>query len=133
MHSISRMVELLRESPGDRGLITANGGFLTKHAFGIYSTQAPEKDFQHANLQTEVDRQPSREWLIDHEGEVTIESYTVMYGAEGPVVAHAACLTADGKRTWANLSDADVMQEMTTREFCGRRARVDGAGKLTVV
>ena len=41
MHSIARMAELLREAPGERGLITANGGHLTKHAFGVYSTEPP--------------------------------------------------------------------------------------------
>jgi acetyl-CoA C-acetyltransferase len=132
MHSISRMVELLRENRGKKGLITANGGFLTKHAFGVYSTEAPEKDFRHQNVQEEVDQCPTREWLVDFNGEVTIETYTVMFGAAGPVVAHAACLTEDGKRTWANTDDPEVMSAMTREEFCGRAAVIDGAGKLTL-
>ncbi|HKI73341.1 MAG TPA: acetyl-CoA acetyltransferase, partial [Pseudomonadales bacterium] len=133
MHSIARMVELLRETPEKRGLITANGGYLTKHAFGVYSGVAPSADFKHADVQKEVDATPSRDGLIDFEGEVVIESYTVMFGGEGPSIGHAACLTADGKRTWANTDDAEVMQAMTTEEFCGRRARIDGQGKLTVL
>src|SRR4029077_19523522 len=32
MHSIATMAERLREAPGARGLVTANGGFITKHA-----------------------------------------------------------------------------------------------------
>lgn len=133
MHSIARTVELLREAPEKRGLVTANGGYLTKHAFGVYSGVAPEADFKHADLQAEVDATPSRESLVDFDGEVAIESYTVMYGADGPSVAHAACLTGDGKRTWANSNDVDVMTAMAKEEFCGRRARIDGDGNLTVL
>lgn len=133
MHSIARMVELLRASKDAKGLITANGGYLTKHAFGVYSGTAPEEDFKYENVQQEVDQTPFRNSVIDHEGEVTIESYTVMFGADGPAMAHAACLLPDGSRTWANNTDPDVMSAMTKEEFCGRRARIDGRGNLTVL
>jgi len=132
MHSISRMIEVLRDNPGKKGFITANGGFLTKHAFGVYSTEAPSADFQHQNLQPEVDECPTREWLIDYRGEVTIESYTVMFAGNDPLIGHTACLTKDGKRTWANTSDMDVMRSMLTEEFCGRSASIDGAGNLSI-
>ncbi len=131
MHSVATMIDTLREHPGTKGMITANGGFLTKHAFGIYSTQPPATDFQHQNVQAEVDQEPTREYLVDFEGEVVIESYTVMYGPEGPMQGHAACLTADGKRTWANTSDKDMMQAMTESEFCGRRAVIN-EGEFTL-
>lgn len=133
MHSIARMVELLRESRDQRGVITANGGYLTKHAFGVYSAMPPEKDFQHRNVQPEVDATPARTSLVDYDGEVVIESYTVMFAGEGPAVGHAACLTPDGSRTWANTEDPEVMKAMTEQEFCGRRARIDGAGNLSVL
>ena len=132
MHSIARMVEVLREAPGSRGLVTANGGYLTKHAFGVYSTEPPSSDFQHANVQAEVDQLPTRESLVDFDGDVTIESYTVMYLGDEPVTGHLACLTGDGKRTWANTTDADMMAAMQVEEFCGLAGRVDGAGNLTL-
>ena len=34
-HSIATMAERLAGTPGRRGLITANGGYLTKHSFGV--------------------------------------------------------------------------------------------------
>lgn len=132
MHGIARMAELLREAPGEKGLCTANGGFLTKHAFGVYSTAPPESPFRHADLQTEVDALPKREAVVDHDGEVTIESYTVMYEGGTPAVGHAACLLPDGRRTWANVSDREVAAAMTREEFCGRSGRIDGAGHLTI-
>ena len=42
MHAIATMVERLRASPGEFGLILANGGFLSKEAAGIYSTEPAE-------------------------------------------------------------------------------------------
>lgn len=132
MHSIARTVELVRASPGARGLVTANGGYLTKHAMGVYSTDAPASDFQCIEVQDEVDALPKRDCVVDHDGDVTIESYTVMFGADGPTIGHVACLLPDGRRTWANTEDQDVMSAMTREEFCGRSGRVDGTGNLAI-
>mgnify|MGYP001169233212 FL=1 len=130
MHSISRMVALLRESPEKKGMITANGGFLTKHSFGIYSATSPVRDFQYENLQAEVNEMPTRESVADYEGPATLESYTVMFSNENPEIGHCACLTPEGKRTWANVTDNDVLELMQVEEFCGRRVLVDGKGNL---
>ena len=132
MHAIARMAELLRDNPGSRGLVTANGGLLTKHALCVYSSQPPEAPFQWADLQTEADDMPKRRVRVDHDGEATIESYVVMYGPDGPNVAHTACLLADGSRTWANICDREVIEAMLKEEFCGRKGRIDGAGTITL-
>ena len=132
MHGIARMGEVLREDPGSRGLCTANGGYLTKHAFGVYGTEPPEAGFRWESLQDAVDRLPRREAVVDHDGEATLESYTVRYDAGVPERAHAAFLLADGRRTWANSEDRELADEMTRSEFCGRAARIDGAGTFSV-
>jgi acetyl-CoA C-acetyltransferase len=98
MHAIARMAELLRAGAGRNGLVTANGGLLTKHAFGFYSSQPSGEPFKH----------------------------TVMYGAEGPTVAHLACRTPEGNRAWANNAESSVLQAMTKEEFCGRAVTLDG-------
>lgn len=131
MHSIAKMVELLREGKSQRGMITANGGYLTKHAFGIYSDE-PMQEFAYENVQSEIDATPFVEVVEQHDGEVTIESYTVMYGPNGPAVGHAACLLPDGRRTWANTEDPAVVQAMTEAEFCGRSATVKNNVLITV-
>lgn len=130
MHAVARTVELLRSKPGSRGLVTANGGLLTKHALCIYSGVAPEKPFSWADLQAEVDATKRRQVAIDHHGSVTVESYVVMYGVHGPNVAHTACLLDDGTRTWANVTDHDTVHSMLGEEFCGRRGVIDWAGTL---
>ncbi|MFX6031732.1 hypothetical protein ABTE99_19350, partial [Acinetobacter baumannii] len=44
-HAIAEMVDKLRAAPGSYGLVTANGGLLTKHAAGLYSTRRPEHEW----------------------------------------------------------------------------------------
>jgi acetyl-CoA C-acetyltransferase len=133
MHSIARMAELLREAPSAKGLITANGGYLTKHAFGVYAAEPPPAPFRHEDLQDKVDATPSRDVVLNHRGAVTVESYTVMYGADGPTIGHVACRLADGRRAWGNTRDAAILAAMTREEFCGRAAKLDGANEVTFV
>jgi acetyl-CoA C-acetyltransferase len=133
MHSIARMVELLRQNPEGKGLITANGGNLYKHAHCIYSGLPPEKDFQRDDVQRQIDALPARECLPEFTGEVTIESYTVMYAGELPHIAHVSCLTQAGQRVWVNSNDMNLMQSMICEEFCGRDARIDSDQQITVL
>ena len=65
MHSIAAMVEALRADPGTNGLVWGNGGYLTKHAFGLYSTEPPADGFRHVHPQDEIDALPSREVATD--------------------------------------------------------------------
>ena len=59
MHAIASVVDDLREQPGEHGLVWANGGYATKHAFGVYSTEPPADGFRHADPQDEIDRAPA--------------------------------------------------------------------------
>ena len=61
MHAIARIVEVLRKDPGKHGMVTANRGYLTKHAHGIYSSTPPQHPFQHENVQAQVDTTGDRE------------------------------------------------------------------------
>jgi acetyl-CoA C-acetyltransferase len=133
MHSIARMVELLRESPQSKGLITANGGNLYKHAHAVYSGEPPERDFQRVNVQERIDELPARECLAAYTGSVTIESYTVMYAAGQPSIAHVACLTPDGQRVWVNSEDQHLVRAMTCEEFCGRNASIGGDNHIRIL
>ena len=38
LHSLAAMVGRLRENPGDRGLVTGNGWYLTKHSAAVLSS-----------------------------------------------------------------------------------------------
>ena len=153
MHSIARTAELLRQRPGGRALVTANGGMLTKHSFGVYGTERPAHEFRHQNLQAEVDLTPKREMVADHKGPAKIESYAVMFGGTAakptksytsiygkgpssgtePSLAHLACRLPDGRRTWANIEEREVLESMCRAEFCGRAVQIDGQGTATIL
>ncbi|MEE8042021.1 MAG: acetyl-CoA acetyltransferase [Pseudomonadales bacterium] len=128
MHSIATTAEILRRHPGRKGLVTAMGGYLAKHAFGVYSTEPPPQPYRHQDVQDEVDGFPTRELDTAFSGEATVESYTVMYGPDGPTMALLSALTPEGKRTWANSHDIDMMKAMTQEEFCGKQTHVSADG-----
>lgn len=132
MHAIARTVELLREAPGELALVTANGGNLYKHVHGVYGSRPPEQDFRFDNVQAQIDALPARDCLREYSGAVTLESYSVMYTGDTPTVAHVACLTPGGERTWVNSQDVEMLRAMTQEEFCGRSGRIDGQGVLSV-
>jgi acetyl-CoA C-acetyltransferase len=133
-HSIATMANVLRDDPGSIGLCSANGGFITKHSIGLYSTEPPADGFKWTDAQAEADRftTPRDVAPEDYAGDVTIETWTVMHSRDGePENGIAAALLADGRRTWGTTQDADVLKAMTVEEFIGRNAQLDGSGGLS--
>lgn len=124
MHSIATMAELSRAEPSSKNLVTANGGFLTKHAFGVYSATPPDQPFRHEDLQTKVDAEPTRELHEGFTGTATTESFTVMYDGDGPASGHIAALTDDGKRVWASVSDRDAAADMVGADLIDSPVRI---------
>ena len=133
MHAIATIVGELRERPGELGLVWANGGYATKHAFGLYSTEPPAGGFRHESPQDEIDALPRRELATGEgaTGDVTIEAYSVMFDRDGePETAWAACLVPDGRRAWGRSSDAAVAGAMCDGEWVGVGARLEADGTL---
>jgi acetyl-CoA C-acetyltransferase len=131
-HALCTMVERLRESPQDTGLLSALGWYCTKHAIGVWSARPPDR-FEACRPQAEVDATLSRLPAEGWEGPVTLETYTVTYDRDGsPSRAFAACLLDDGRRAWATTDDLAVMEAMTKEEFCGRPARIGPGARLEV-
>lgn len=129
-HSIATMAHVLRDDPGSVGLCSANGGYLTKHALGLYSTEPPANGFQWADCQDEVDRIPETPVAEGHTGTVEVEAYTVMHGKEGPEKALFALRTPDGARTFGNSSDPELMAAVMSSEAIDRRGDLDGDGQV---
>ncbi|HET9610421.1 MAG TPA: acetyl-CoA acetyltransferase [Acidimicrobiales bacterium] len=135
-HAIAAMVGVLRDDPGALGLVTANGGYITKHALGLYSTEPPPAGFRWADVQHEVDRLPRREVCesVDDTGAgtATVESWVVPHGRDGgPERVLASCLLDDGRRAWAFSDDEATVAEMRSgAEQIGRAVKVDPAGAL---
>jgi acetyl-CoA C-acetyltransferase len=135
MHAIASVVDDLRAQPGEHGLVWANGGYATKHAFGVYSTEPPAAGFRHANPQDEIDRLPSRQLASRAEaaGPATVEAYTVMFSRDGePEQPLASCLLADGRRAWGSSTDGGTAAAMCEGEWVGATVTLTDDGTLHV-
>ena len=131
-HSIAAMTNRLRADDKAVGLVTANGGFLTKHALGIYSTEPPPTLFKSENVQDEVDKIPATELDSAYNGPVTIEAYTVMHNSEGPEVGLCALKTPTGARTWGSVTSQDDLAEMLSVEAIGKTGNLAPTGELSL-
>ena len=131
MHGIATMAGILRDDPDALGLCTANGGYTTKHAFGVYGARPPAAGFRPDDLQAEVDALPRREEAGDHAGAVTVESYTVMHDRAGrPGDRAGRRAHADGARGWGSSTDAATMAELLATSAVGRAARLGADGTV---
>lgn len=133
MHAIATVANELRNGVGSTGLVWANGGYTTKHAFGVYATTPPKNGFSYDYPQDQIDALPRRSLAspADAVGEMTIEGYSVMHDREGnPERSIASCILADGRRAWADTTDVGIGRDMCTNEWVGRTVRADDSGTL---
>jgi acetyl-CoA C-acetyltransferase len=131
-HSISEMLRRLRARPGAFGLVTANGNYVTKHSFGVFSTDAlagPWRRESPAVLQAQMDALPKAPITETPQGAATIETYTVMHGRDGPEFAVVfGRLAATGQRFIANLPDDPAgLWDLQNRDSLGRPGQVQRA------
>ena len=125
-HALASMVDVLRADPGSLGLVTANGGIVDKHAFGVFSTEPPAGGFRYECPQDEIDARGRRAVAGDHVGPATIETWTVTHERDGSMAkAICACRTPDGARTWADSSDPDVMARLEREDVTGVQVTID--------
>ncbi|MFM8793767.1 MAG: acetyl-CoA acetyltransferase [Acidimicrobiales bacterium] len=135
MHAIATVMNDLRSAPGEMALVWANGGYTTKHAFGVYATEPPANGFAYDYPQDVIDAMPRRELAppADAAGTATVEGYSVMHDRDGnPERTIASCLLADGRRAWGDSTDADLGREMCRTEFVGTTVTLDAEGVLRV-
>lgn len=126
VQAMARMVELLREAPGERGLVGSVGGSFSKFAYGLYSTEPGETAAPlHDDVSAAYEAMPKRTYLEEYEGPSRVESYTVHVKAEGPTKATFSTLTEKGERVWARSEDRSVLDALLAdEEACGRDAFV---------
>ena len=114
MHGIAEAVACARADRGAFALVGANGGYMSKHSVGIYSTEPcgwPENS--NSRAQTELDAIGSVSLDLEPAGQYNLETYTVIYRGDQPQVAIAIGRSAaTGHRAIAVSPDPDVMQRM---------------------
>ena len=134
MHAIATTMTTLREKPQETGLVWANGGYATKHSFGVYATTPPLHGFRHESPQSEVDQTPRRAvaTALEAKGAATIEAYSVMHDRDGTAEkVRAAVLLADGRRAWATSDNTQLGQEMCENEWVGKTVTLDATGDIS--
>lgn len=133
-HSIATMAERLVTAPGQRGLITANGGYLTKHSFGVYGTEPPSHEFRWADVQPEVDREPTRKALVEWAGVGTVETWTTPFDREGsPEKAFLAVRTPDDSRVLAVITDGAEAATTVDEDIAGAKVQVNTDGTAALL
>jgi acetyl-CoA C-acetyltransferase len=133
-HSIATMAERLVANPGQRGLITANGGWLTKHSFGVYGTQPPEHEFRWEDVQPAVDAEPTTEAKVEWSGAGAVETWTTPYDRSGsPEKVYLAVRTPDDSRTLAVITDVAEAASTVHEDITGAKVMVhaDGTANLS--
>jgi len=135
MHAVATVVGELRSRTNEKALVWGNGGYATKHSFGVYSTTPPTNGFRHAHPQAAIDAMPRRT-VVDVGASVgagTIEAYTVMHDRDGnPERSIASCLRGDGTRAWGISEDRDTASAMCDGEWVGRAVRLNETGTLLI-
>ena len=113
-----------RPARRQRGLVWANGGYVTKHAFGVYSTEPPAAGFRHDDA-SRPSSTPARAATLAPAGRGGRPGHR--RGLHGdarprrprPRQAIAACLLADGRRAWGTSTDADARRRDVRRRVGG--------------
>ena len=128
-HSISEMMRRVRAQPGKFGLVTANGNYVTKHSFGIYSTEPTRGKWQRedpAVLQAKLDALPKAPFTENPSGRARAETYTVMHGRKGPEYSLVyGRLDSTGERFLAQApSDEATLAFIRDHECLGRPGTV---------
>ncbi|MCB1683892.1 MAG: acetyl-CoA acetyltransferase [Pseudomonadales bacterium] len=129
MHAIATMMDRLRQRPGERGLVTANGWYLTKHALGIYAAGPPATPFEPPDtgpLNRTIAAMPHPTMDPRPSGTGTIETFTVLFDRSGePERGLVLGRLENGARFVAHTSqDKSLLLQMTHEDPIDRRGSV---------
>ncbi|WP_454165448.1 acetyl-CoA acetyltransferase [Gordonia iterans] len=108
MHGIAEIVQRVRRDPGALGLVTANGGVLSKFSVGIYSTEpAPWRPSTSSRLQAELDRRERIPLCRYADGPAVIETFTVADPGGDSRMGLVIGRTPDGARFLSTVERGD--------------------------
>ena len=127
-HGIASLVPKLREA-GGLGLVTANGGYLSKHSLGLYGTSPPPNGFQLADTtaaQARIDeaRLPT---ALEATGEARVEGGTVVYARDGSVASAPVIAQLDDERRIVAQAEPALLPKLAGESLVGRKIRVAGS------
>lgn len=148
LHSTSALVERLRADPGSLGLVSGVGMHMTKHSFGIWSTEPPTTDglarlsagdrTGRAGAGTTASAAPGPAAVPITEawsGPATVAAYSIVHDRSGAAEwGLAVCDLPDGTRAYGRVEDADLMAEAEATEWVGAAVQLvageDGVNRV---
>ncbi|MCM4084509.1 acetyl-CoA acetyltransferase [Paractinoplanes hotanensis] len=134
MHAIASVVGRVRSAPGSYGFVGANGGIMSKHSTGVYTTIPyafrPSRSEQ---IQAELDAVPAPAEALSADGPAVIETYTVKHLRDGRREGIVLGRLEDDGRRFVARADA-VLDLLTAGEPIGERvtARSTTDGNVVV-
>lgn len=138
--SIVQMAKVLRQHPGDIGLVSGVGMLMSNHIFALYSSAAPPADLVHPDvsaLQAQLDALPQLSIDDEYVGPATIATYTVAHDRTGePTHGAAICDHPGGTRSYVRICDSELLNRAEREELVGRAvtiSRGDRVGEITSV
>ncbi len=128
LQSTVRMAGLLRERPGDRGLVTAISGMISKQGGSMWSTEPPAAPCAIVDVSDRAAAQPTLT-LVEADDEVAsagvVVSSTVVPDGEA-LRSWALVNLPDGRRTLVSTVDAEVGRVVIADASIGRAVAVAG-------
>jgi hypothetical protein len=105
---------------------------ITKQGVSLWSTTPPSHPYRTIDVTDEVKAATGVRVLHDAtDSAATVATYTVLHDDPGGTPRGIVVADLDdGSRALVSTADADVIQSMTTEEWCGRRVRIAPGERL---
>ena len=127
-HSISEIMNRVRKVSRSKGLVTANGNYITKQSIGIYSSEEPMKPFflKNPNLyQNYINELKGPSVINNPNGDASIETYTIINDRKGPSFSIVFGRMDNGNRFIANtIKSSQLLSSMMTNDYLGTKGKV---------
>jgi acetyl-CoA C-acetyltransferase len=127
LHENGEMACHLRDHPGERGLVGAVSGLLTKPGLYVWSTEPPEEAPLVEDLASKAEQATEVvESVAGYQGPAKVATYTVEYTDDTPSKVDVIADTPDGTRCIAVLEDPDLAARGTQEDLIGLAIEVKG-------
>jgi len=133
-HSIATMADVLRADPGSVGMVSGVGMHMTKHVYGIYSTTpGPVSPPDEEGVQRDLDAAGQPVVVEIYAGPATVVAYSIAHDRQGPDYGVVVVdLPEPDTRTYAKVTDADLMLHAESDELVGREVTLSTDGRSNV-
>ncbi len=127
-------LQVLRDHPGERGLVTAISGMITKQGVSIWATEPPAAGYRYDDVSKAAAAATGSVPVVDagEAGVGSVLTYTVTADAEGPSRSIALVDLGDGRRALAISDDRPLAQVLVATDVVGARAAVAADGSFAL-